>query len=536
MNATTYDTNPGFQASAAARDIATDDDMAPASASAEMASRVYRGRSIEELIPKIQIELGHEAIILRRRSGLTGGIAGFFQRRFVEIEARPGAPRIDLYDDPGARGQEPGMASSAGAGARAKSAPDTTAPPRPQPVPRREEHRPAPPPEHQPALAEVPSAPPRADPAPAQPRTDRAPAEPRVGRSPAAPPADTSRAGRLQSYSRSPDYGLTAGAHIDTPTADADSSDPGSSVAEGVNGSRLDTQDGFRELTPESLLSPPRARNGTAPAISLEDGYSFAAALAEAEEALPHAGVEESLLELGMGEQMVGELVEIAERDALPLMTPRASMADAVRLVLRIRIPRGKPLAAGSATVAVVGSGGSGKTALCTALLERHRRSETKPAACATILAPQGPGGHAMVLAPHIPEPTPIADPRAAGALRRAHEEGLLLLDMPAVSPGDRQSVDALAALLETLAPDRVILALPATLGARPASQLLGAMRPLRASALAITHADETDQLGVAVQTACAFGLAPEYLLDFARGNGGLRQIDPTYLADRLLA
>ncbi len=87
------------------------------------------------------------------------------------------------------------------------------------------------------------------------------------------------------------------------------------------------------------------------------------------------------------------------------------------------------------------------------------------------------------------------------------------------------------------------MLALPATLGATPAAQLLEALRPLNANALAVTHADETDQLGVAVQAACAFGLAPVYLL--ARGEQGgadgvlrawaLSSIDPCQLADRLL-
>ncbi len=42
--------------------------------------RTYRGRTVEELLPKIQDELGADAIIVRRREGLTGGIAGFFQR------------------------------------------------------------------------------------------------------------------------------------------------------------------------------------------------------------------------------------------------------------------------------------------------------------------------------------------------------------------------------------------------------------------------------------------------------------------------
>ena len=37
--------------------------------------------------------------MVRREKGLTGGFAGFFQRPFVEIEAKVGTPRLDLYDE-----------------------------------------------------------------------------------------------------------------------------------------------------------------------------------------------------------------------------------------------------------------------------------------------------------------------------------------------------------------------------------------------------------------------------------------------------
>src|ERR1700690_2091638 len=62
--------------------------------------RVFRGRTIDELIPRIQRELGPDAIVLRRREGLTGGVLGFFQQQWVEIEAIAGAPRLDVYDEP----------------------------------------------------------------------------------------------------------------------------------------------------------------------------------------------------------------------------------------------------------------------------------------------------------------------------------------------------------------------------------------------------------------------------------------------------
>ncbi|HET9124714.1 MAG TPA: hypothetical protein VFN65_07510 [Solirubrobacteraceae bacterium] len=60
--------------------------------------RTYRGRTVEELIPRIRAELGPGAIILRERQGLTGGVGGFFAKRCVEIDAQA-APRLSVYAD-----------------------------------------------------------------------------------------------------------------------------------------------------------------------------------------------------------------------------------------------------------------------------------------------------------------------------------------------------------------------------------------------------------------------------------------------------
>src|SRR3954463_9179580 len=68
------------------------------------ATKTFRGRTLEEVLPQIKADLGPDAEIIRQREGLTGGVGGFFQRACVEVEARQGEPeeprrRFDAYDD-----------------------------------------------------------------------------------------------------------------------------------------------------------------------------------------------------------------------------------------------------------------------------------------------------------------------------------------------------------------------------------------------------------------------------------------------------
>src|SRR5690349_2068092 len=55
-----------------------------------MEPKTFRGLSLAEVERKVRAELGDDALVVRQREGLTGGVGGFFQRRLYEVDAIPG--------------------------------------------------------------------------------------------------------------------------------------------------------------------------------------------------------------------------------------------------------------------------------------------------------------------------------------------------------------------------------------------------------------------------------------------------------------
>jgi flagellar biosynthesis GTPase FlhF len=447
--------------------------------------RTYRGRTVEDLIPSIQEELGADAIILRRREGLTGGLAGFFQRPFVELEAMAGGPRVDLYDEEDAAPVAPFS--------QERSTPPRSIPPEPQPA-------------RMPFYAREP---PRS-------RPDGAYVSEHL--------AELARAGPLE------------------PTPEP-AVEPVSYTQEFHELGRTDPLDPFAlELErAESASSSPTAKSmvtsrGAVPTVSPAGETVGHRKLApSSSRGRAQANIQRKLLGLGVSEQFAEELIDAAAAHILPL-APHTGLTQAVRSALIQRIPLAAPLPTRGAAIALVGPGGAGKTSCCAALLGAYRKSSTLPASCATLVRGPKRGELQMLLSPHVMSPITIENPRAVRALRKTRSEGMLVIDTPPLSPGDRSGIRKLAGLLGELKPERVVIVLPATLGAVAGAQLLQALRPLSANALAVTHADETDQIGVAVEAACGFGLAPEYLLDRGRSGGWrLGRIDPTGLAAKLL-
>ena len=79
----------------------------------ETDTKTFRGRTLEELLPKIRAELGADAIVLRRREGLAGGVGGFFQKSYVEVEARAALPDEMPLEARNDRATAEGLASPA---------------------------------------------------------------------------------------------------------------------------------------------------------------------------------------------------------------------------------------------------------------------------------------------------------------------------------------------------------------------------------------------------------------------------------------
>jgi hypothetical protein len=544
-------------------------------------TRVFRGRSVDELVPQIQRELGADAIIVRRREGLTGGVLGFFQRAFVEIEAMPGEPGVDLYDEaesaapvaPASRapiaappGMQPALQPPSAPQYQPQyqpaPAPTSSAPPPSAPV---AEQRPAagyPPPWAAPAMPYPPAQPtgqPRPAPeppaAPASPAPEPTPFYAREAAAPSAGGGSAYVTAHLAALARADRTKLPPRAPAPARRGEPPVWSPDfPHLGAGQELGSADVPELFSAAPPRSSAPVQRAPLERAP-VEREPVERAPAARApappwaasERREVAPgshsraRAGVARSLQRCGIGEELTRELIDGASAHALAL-APRAGLAQAVRVTLAQRIPVAPVLPTKGAAIVVVGAGGAGKTTCCVALLGAYRKHSTLPASFATVTRSQDGaaererGELRMILSPYVMKPTPARAPRAVRALRRARGDGMAVLDTPSVSPSDRAGIRELARLLAELQPERVVVALPATLGATAAAQLLQALHPLGANAMAVTHADETDQLGVAVEAACRFGLAPEYMLERVRAGGWrLRQISPTALAERLL-
>jgi flagellar biosynthesis GTPase FlhF len=249
----------------------------------------------------------------------------------------------------------------------------------------------------------------------------------------------------------------------------------------------------------------------------------------------PAADIAATLRDRGLGEALTARLIEQARAHQLPFART-ADLREAVRSEIATLLPTFAGLPARGAAVAVIGAGGSGKTRVVAALAAAYRASSAlsvrtvvlggsdRVAPLAGLLAPHGvPVGHGDAHEPHASRTT---EPR---------DGEIVVIDTPGVSASNPAAVGLLGGQLADHALDAVLVALPVRTAASAAAQLLAALAPARPAALVLTHADETDQLGAAIEVSIDSGLPIAYVHSGLDLPTALQLADPRRLAAALL-
>ncbi|MEN3278987.1 MAG: flagellar biosynthesis protein FlhF, partial [Solirubrobacteraceae bacterium] len=224
-----------------------------------------------------------------------------------------------------------------------------------------------------------------------------------------------------------------------------------------------------------------------------------------------------ALRRAGLSDSFAEELVAEATDHGLPFADGERT-APLRPLVVRALARRldVAPLR-GAGAVAVVGAGGSGKTAVIARLATAYASAGRLPVAVIALRPKDGGAELARLLAPAgVPLSATDDVDGAAARIANLRRGALVLVDTPALPPRAGHERDALSADLGRLGLDEVHLALPAVLAGEVARELLAAARELGANRLAVTHSDATARLGMALELAAEARTPVSYLADTA--------------------
>jgi flagellar biosynthesis protein FlhF len=457
---------------------------------AEPGVKTFRGESLEEVLPQIREELGADAVILRQRDGLKGGVGGFFQKRCVEVDARAGSKRVDTYA--GAAEDDDVRAAL-----DADATPDFDAELEAELEAAEEEERFA-----RPQVAA---------PAPA--------AAPAAASAPAMPPLQIGTT-------------FTVGAPVAT-------ADP--NIAVGLESPAIralfEAAAPFAEqlqMADAAIARPAEPAAVEAPAAPAEAPLPAPVVAAEVEPVAParpaQADTQEyALVEGGLSPALAADVVAETVSHLLPFGTPR-QFKRLVRQALARRIPVQGPRALGGAAVVLAGAGGSGKTLTVARLAAAYAQRSDLDVVVLALRPRDGGAELQSLLAPFGVAVEVFASSADAKArLAGVSDNTLVLVDTPAVSPSDEEGVKALATDLRRLKGAEVHLCLPATLSAAAAKRLLAAFEALKPGGIALTHVDETPQVGAVVELAVTGGPALTFV---GRDTGVERGLEIADAAD----
>jgi flagellar biosynthesis GTPase FlhF len=537
--------------------------------------RTYRGRKLEDLIPQIRAELGPDAIILRQREGLMGGVGGFFAQKCVEVDAQaaPHTPQIDIYDeDEPVNGWDEGLENFV-APSFAPDVPALPAPEPPAPVAAEPEPIVAQPEPEQPApLAAEQPAPVAADQTPAP--TARWAQEADAFVAPAAqeavaPPAPAAEELTAESFVTRLEQ---AAAHVDidelvklvtsgrvlgneAPVAPAPAATPevapkaaseaalapapnapvaNEPVAPPAAAPAAPEPVAPHLIAPEPIAPQPVASAPEPTPVVPPAATPWVAKQAGALDSDEAAAVTAELTAQGISESWAQQLIVAAAAHRSPLF--KGSLRDAVRATLAAIVPAPAPLPANGAAVGFVGAGGAGKTRCVAALASAYAKRSTLASSVVSMGSDDWGGDLKELLKGQNVWVMGAANgPEAAPAVQHGRDGGLVVVDTAGATPRDPASVDQLAAELQSLNLDAVYIAVPATFSVHAARKLLDGFAALGADGIAVTHADEADQLGIAAELSAITGMPVAYIHDGLELDSALSAADPSALAARLL-
>ena len=515
--------------------------------------RTYRGRKLEDLIPQIRAELGPDAIILRQREGLMGGVGGFFAQKCVEVDAQaaPHTPQIDIYDeDEPVNGWDEGLedflASTPDLAASATPALPAPAPAQPEPI--------APQPE--PIAPQPEPIAPQPEPFAAQPEPIAAQPEPIVEQpeanifavppaqeTPPAVPAELtaeSFVSRLEQAAAHVDIDelvklVTSGRVLAGDAAAAPAPAPEAPVAPEPVVEAPAPAPVVETPAPAPAPAPVAETPAPAPAAPVPPAANpWVAKQSGGLDSAEAAAVSAELTAQGISESWAQQLIVAAAAHRSPLF--KGSLRDAVRATLAAIIPAPAPLPAGGAAVAFVGAGGAGKTRCAAALASAYAKGSTLAASVVSLGSDDWGGDLKDLLKGQNVWVMGAANgAEAAPAVQHGRDGGLVVLDTTAATPRDPASVETLATELRSLNLDAVYIAVPATFSVHAARKLLDGFAGLGADGIAVTHADEADQLGIAAELSQITGMPVAYIHDGLELDSALSAADPSSLAARLL-
>lgn len=536
--------------------------------------RTYRGRKLDDLIPQIREELGPDAIILRQREGLTGGVGGFFAQRCVEVDAQAATPRVDIYDeeevdqslleeiedpyaDPAPQvtaelpALEAGDVAEEPAHGETPNLIETFYVPTgaidglidqlPDEVEETEETEDLPT-GYERHAAEIPTGPSfverlqeaaglAASPTPAPVAAEPAPIAPEPAPVATAEPAPVA-------VEPEPEPEPTPVAVEPEPAPVAAEPEPVAIPAPATAAARA--------VAPPPIIRPkpvviPQAVAEPAPVIvpapaaaPVPAQRAFAAQQSGQIDGDDAAALADELTSQGISETWARRLIDEAAAHRSPLAS--GNLRDAVRATLASTLPSPVSLPASGAAIAFVGAGGSGKTRCSASLAAAYARASTL-AASVVALGGEDWGAEVKDLLKGQSTWVTVAPTAtdAHAAVQSGRQNGMVVVDTPATSPRNEAAVQELAAELGALELDALYITIPATFSVHAAKKLVESFAALGADGIAVTHADEAEQLGVAAELAHISGVPIAYVHEGLQLDSALSASDPTSLAARLL-